>query len=135
MDSAILAYSRLRNLLLQFDAAAARVAVAGGYPRLPGSNMMVLITLAARPGLTQIEIADLLGLSKQAIVPIMDTLDEFELARRSKPRGKKQAELALTPKGVEWVDLLQAELEATFGADAMDRLCDALGQVRVSIPL
>lgn len=135
MESSILAYSRLRTLLLQFDSSAVRVSQANGYARLPGSNMMVLITMAARPGLTQVEIADTLGLSRQAMVPIMDMLEDLGLAQRSNPPGKRLSELVLTPQGSALVDLLEAELAATFGPETMDALSEALGKVRVSVPL
>lgn len=97
---------------------------------------MVLITMAARPGLTQVEIAATLGLSRQAMVPIMDMLEDLGLAQRSKPPGKRLSELVLTPQGGgALVDLLEAELAATFGADTMDALAEALGKVRVSVRL
>lgn len=97
---------------------------------------MVLITMAARPGLTQVEIAATLGLSRQAMVPIMDMLEDLGLAQRSKPpREAAVGARADATGGGALVDLLEAELAATFGADTMDALAEALGKVRVSVRL
>lgn len=107
-----------------------------------GSNYSVLINLRTTPGLTGAELARTIGVTPQAVAPLVGKLVERELIeRRVHPRHSTVQELHLTEKGAH--ELLQADrimadldlyLRHRLGEENHQLLHDLLAEVIEHLP-
>ncbi|WP_420587454.1 MarR family winged helix-turn-helix transcriptional regulator [Ruegeria sp.] len=94
----------------------------------------VLCIALDNPGIAQSEIASALGVERPRLVPIIDSLEQRDLAeRRPNPIDRRSRMIFLTPKGETCVkslkknfDAHQAQLRSRMGGDKFDSLMDAL---------
>lgn len=107
--------------------------IARGHPALKPSYGQVLIAIGPAGGRIQ-QIADIHGVSKQAISAIATELEELDYIKRSPdPQDARQVVLHFTPAGlgliedsVASVDDLCREFAAIVGARPLTRLANAL---------
>ena len=91
-----------------------RLAVGLGVTR---AQWKVLFKLTRRPGLRQVELADLLDLEPITLCRIVDRLEEAELVERSRdPEDRRAWRLHVTAKAQPLIEKLQA-----VGAELVDR--------------
>jgi DNA-binding MarR family transcriptional regulator len=91
-----------------------RLAVGLGVTR---AQWKVLFKLTRKPGLRQVELADLLELEPITLCRIIDRLEEAELVERVRdPEDRRAWRLHVTRKAQPLVDKLQA-----IGADLVDQ--------------
>ncbi|WP_228079064.1 MarR family winged helix-turn-helix transcriptional regulator [Streptomyces profundus] len=107
-----------------------------------GSLYSVLINLRVRPGLTGAELARVVGVTPQAIVPLVGKLVERGwVERRPHPRHANVQELRLTDSGARELvgaDQLLVDLEGhlrrSLGEEDYGRLRSLLGDVLTYLP-
>ena len=91
-----------------------RLAVGLGVTR---AQWKVLFKLTRRPGLRQVELADLLDLEPITLCRIVDRLEEAELVERSRdPEDRRAWRLHVTAKAQPLIEKLQA-----VGAELVDQ--------------
>jgi DNA-binding MarR family transcriptional regulator len=67
---------------------------------LPSGALSMLALIDANPGCSQTDLARQTGVTKSAVVAILDELERQELAERATAKGdRRRNELTLTPKG------------------------------------
>lgn len=84
------------------------------------SDVSVMILIAENPGVTASAVGRALDIQRANMVPLLNRLEDLGLIERE-PIDKKSRGLALTPLGVEQLEMARAVIEA-FEADLIARV-------------
>ena len=91
---------------------------------LPSGSLSMLALIDANPGCSQTDLARQTGVTKSAVVAILDELEQQELAERTTAKGdRRRNELSLTAKGRQQLDEMQ-RIAAAQEAPMMVALSD-----------
>lgn len=109
---------------------------------VPGAHYAVLMGLQTTPGLTGAELARQVGVTPQAVAPLISKLTERGLIeRRTHPRHRSVQELHLTDAGRKElakaeriISDLERHIRESLGAQRYRQLRELLGQVIDDLP-
>ncbi|HEX4126652.1 MAG TPA: MarR family transcriptional regulator [Acidimicrobiales bacterium] len=125
----------LRRTVRRYAAPVARALDAGGFGDLPQRGVWAVSALArTEPGLSGRDLVTRMGISKQAVSQLVDTLvTSGYVARHPAPDDRRRTLLHLTPRGRsaarvidDTVASLEAEMEAVIGREQLRALHEAL---------
>lgn len=125
----------LRRTVRRYAAPVADALAAGGFGDLPQQGVWAVSALArTEPGLSGRDLVARMGISKQAISQLIDTLvTTGYVARHPAPDDRRRTLLRLTPRGRGAARLIddavagrEAHIEAVIGRDQLRALHEAL---------
>ncbi|WP_126173208.1 MarR family winged helix-turn-helix transcriptional regulator [Altericroceibacterium xinjiangense] len=116
LDWGVLAHSIGPRVRLLRNALSARSMAALTDFGLPTGSHTVLALMSANPGSSQTQLADKAGLTKSALVGIVDELERRGLAARDRSsRDRRRNRLTLTPEGQDQLARMFAAASAQEG--------------------